>query len=152
MWSVRPLTQTICSHTLASMFLCSVLKEGTAHNIVTYPCREDPPATSSGSLWSFLLIPSLGWRLILSCAFLRADAQADSWGRRQSFGSPSPCSWFSHFHQCRMGLNPHSGRTENGYTRCNGQRDTGSIDLADHEWIFAVSFRNVHKVWCQEQR
>lgn len=53
-----------------------------------------------------------------SWVLLRAGAQGDTWGRRQSLDSPSLCSCFCRFHQCRMDLNPHSGRAGNGFTRC----------------------------------
>lgn len=153
--SLHPLTHTICNH-ISSLCLCSVFKEATAQKYcdLSLLCGEATPVILSCSLWFFLLITGLGWRLILSCVFLRADAQIGIWRRRQSFDSPPLFSCFSNFHQRKVDGNHRSDRSVNGYTRCigNGERHAGSIDLTDQEWLFIVSSRNVHKVRCQEQR
>ena len=152
--SLQPFTHTICNHIFSSLSLC--LRKQLHRNIVTYPCCVESLHLSFYLVHFDPFCLSLAWDEGSSLAvhFLELLLGLASKGGRQSFYSPLLCSWFSHFYQCKMDANRDSGSAVNGYTRCigNGERDAGSIDLADHDWVFIVSFRNVHKVWCQRQK
>lgn len=138
--SLHPLTHTICSHIFSRLSLCDVWGSSCAELLwLIRVVGEATPFISSCSLWSFLLITGLGWRLILSCAFLRADAQIGISGRRESFASPLLCSWFIHFHQCQVEVICPSGRAVLHKVRWQ-QRTRGWEYWCSRPWVSVHCF------------